>query len=663
VFLNCERFFPQEQKYCKYWLDKYFWKASGDINEYPLKPEYEEFPLFSGFLRKFIFRVSANRDFGALYSIQKGTKQGWPSLDDAALKSRFQEHEKLFCRAACTTSDVVLESIRQTSCEVFANIQDSDCTKFHPTGRAAIHAPRSRGGTGKNINPFKIETLNDAQNLSAKKIGFVPLVWSAFENHRHKEFSDLLSRVEARRKSGDTHLLDLEAMAIPEAAKFRILTLMDADLANVVQPLQGALLGKWKHQKASTMLTDDLTNRVRQIAEQHQILKTGFNRFVSGDYSSATDTLNRDQTCAALYGARGLKAYEMGLFSFQPGQIKYPEPYPASSRHREGQPMGHPLSFPLLCVINLSTYRLALKRWVEAAWESCDYEKRQLLLLELWDSVIVNGDDIAFMADDELYKVWLGCVSEHNFLPSMGKNYFTDELVQINSQLFDCKRVPIKRVEYLSQKVVCRNDVKKMNIDSESLCGPIEVCRDLNRMIRGDKRFLSVVPMALSSFSHWNFGHLRPNWYLPVELGGFGLTTEYLPIGSYITRTQRRFMAQYLDKPCQLYRIRSVEKTETSIHEKLSKLCGNSRSQIGPYVPLPCEVVGESNNFGSWVKSVESWSRMGSCQTVGLRVKYQKMERHLHPVSELKANMLLSVPTCRVCSNTDAPHPGWQFVN
>jgi len=52
------------------------------------------------------------------------------------------------------------------------------------------------------------------------------------------------------------------------------------------------------------------------------------------------------------------------------------------------------------------------------------------------DPVLINGDDILFCSTDEHYEVWNSTVKEFGLMPSVGKNFFTDRLLQINSELW-----------------------------------------------------------------------------------------------------------------------------------------------------------------------------------------------------------------------------------
>jgi len=91
---------------------------------------------------------------------------------------------------------------------------------------------------------------------------------------------------------------------------------------------------------------------------------------------------------------------------------------------KNGQLMGCPISFPILCAINVVAYWVALE----------EYTGRSFLLEEL--PVLVNGDDILFRANDAFYTVWKQYVSDAGFTLSLGKNYISRSFYTVNSEGF-----------------------------------------------------------------------------------------------------------------------------------------------------------------------------------------------------------------------------------
>jgi hypothetical protein len=91
---------------------------------------------------------------------------------------------------------------------------------------------------------------------------------------------------------------------------------------------------------------------------------------------------------------------------------------------QNGQLMGCPLSFPILCAINVAAYWCALE----------EHTGRRFRLDQL--PVLVNGDDICFRANDEFYKTWQKWIKKVGFTLSPGKNYISADFVTINSEGF-----------------------------------------------------------------------------------------------------------------------------------------------------------------------------------------------------------------------------------
>jgi len=76
-----------------------------------------------------------------------------------------------------------------------------------------------------------------------------------------------------------------------------------------------------------------------------------------------------------------------------------------------GQPMGSPMSFPILCILNLAAWCLA---YGISPKRARSYPLR------------INGDDIAFFGPAVNSERWWKVNREVGFLPSLGKNYCSD---------------------------------------------------------------------------------------------------------------------------------------------------------------------------------------------------------------------------------------------
>lgn len=77
------------------------------------------------------------------------------------------------------------------------------------------------------------------------------------------------------------------------------------------------------------------------------------------------------------------------------------EKLPHSYTMKNGQLMGSPLSFPVLCAINFVAYKTALRRYVTD--KGGDWSKAENMPLP----VRVDGDDILFKTNPEFYENYL----------------------------------------------------------------------------------------------------------------------------------------------------------------------------------------------------------------------------------------------------------------
>lgn len=172
-----------------------------------------------------------------------------------------------------------------------------------------------------------------------------------------------------------------------------------------------------------------------------------FHKWVSGDYSAATDGLSLAISQIAMeeyLRARGIPfgsdLWEIATKVLGAHEIHYGKDDPKLSAQdraalpdsyvmKNGQLMGSPLSFPILCAIHYVAYRTALKRFVIA--KGGDWSKA----LKLPMPVRVNGDDILVKCNDEFYHhYWKPAIDAIGFTLSAGKNYVSDKFLTVNSE-------------------------------------------------------------------------------------------------------------------------------------------------------------------------------------------------------------------------------------
>jgi hypothetical protein len=254
-----------------------------------------------------------------------------------------------------------------------------------------------------------------------------------------------------------------------------------------------------------------------------------FDSWVSGDYSAATDGLSQqiNALCMEEY-MKSIRATrtERKILSAVLGNhaISYPEEYDIPAfQQGNGQLMGSPLSFPVLCSINVAAYWCALE----------EYTERSFSVDEL--PVLVNGDDILFRSNADFYEVWKRWISEVGFTLSLGKNYISRDVFTINSECFihsprskDAGSV-FTPIGYLNSGLLHSSRVERWysggvgtrpeNLDMPCIPKIQWILDSANDQEFAFKKVLRLWKEELSEQT--NNGEF--NLFIPCELGGLGL--------------------------------------------------------------------------------------------------------------------------------------------
>jgi len=268
---------------------------------------------------------------------------------------------------------------------------------------------------------------------------------------------------------------------------------------------QFALIGK----ALDTFFVNDFLNRG----------KTKWSKIASGDFSAATDNIKIQLTKLV---------FEAIMKNWLPHDVsenvknvlrsvlyEHTIEYPKKSGlepvvQKNGQLMGSVLSFPILCIINVITY------WIAVAPEVTDF--REL-------NVMVNGDDIMFQCDQRQYDNWLRTLPEAGLTPSPGKNFFHDKYGTVNSAMFyrqdDITHyVPFYNVGMLlGQSKVARVEEGR---NKPVHCLHQAAMHGAENPIRADQRFKFYNLDQLTKASQ-TYDGVQLNWYLPRTMGGLGM--------------------------------------------------------------------------------------------------------------------------------------------
>lgn len=602
----------QEYSYCKYWLDVLLCRMAKDPS-LPKRQDWNTIPLFQGYCKRIIEKALSRQtksDQMLILSLQKGSKKIWANLNEEAALQKDADFKARLCTEKGTVSRTMKRYLINCSEEVFHDLMENQITLTGaiPSHRACWQSSVKKNGAQGLFSPLRIplsiapppmfpdlensrpgfsirrtENPNSLQldpsppesiverNLSFGKLRGLDLTlqkWlqntfdKAYEHSLDQMYQDLYScsEYDRRRSRLEEDILRSLPSAttnrvarITEAGgKIRYVSCGDGYIYTALRPLQKAMLKCWKRTTFSTMLQDDLLDEVRRI---DSAIKLPY--WCSVDYEAATDLLKRDASFRVLEPLlrRNVKLSDLAWESFGPGVMIMPDK--SEFVHVEGQLMGHVLSFPMLCCINLAVYYATVDRWTEENpdfienWGDGFLPRSEIRLL-LYKNVKINGDDMLFKCTKSMYETFLQVCQEVGFKISQGKNYLSRDFCMINSQFY-CRHGGImERVGYLNLQLVKGISSKK----GESSATPADIGESLNKMILHCPWAQSTIPAALKaaeqklgkvSDSHRPIGMNR-SWFGSRDLGGYGVNPIYAN-NFQPTREQRKLGAMMKSMP------------------------------------------------------------------------------------------------------------------
>nr|UJQ92665.1 MAG: putative RNA-dependent RNA polymerase [Narnaviridae sp.] len=345
---------------------------------------------------------------------------------------------------------------------------------------------------------------------------------------------------------------------ILEPLKCRLITKGPGLAYFAAQPLQRALWQRLQKFPCFALTGCPLdTSHLAGVEQGTKTLDLPFDKWVSGDYSAATDGLSQEinSLCleeAILASNLGESEAKIARAVLGNHRIQYPGTtpdkkgtvrynLPSEIQQTNGQLMGSVLSFPILCAINVAAYWLALE----------EHTGRKFALGEL--PVLVNGDDICFKADDQFYGCWQRWIRSAGFTLSAGKNYISPDFVTLNSEGFVCRpkgrSVPFVPVNFLNTGLLYAGRSVERRIEFDGTDNPPKVgirsenrempfTAKVNRVIsesNNPRRTLLRVHELYRAdiLHHTHRGEI--NMHAAPELGGLGIvlpegcTTRFTP--------------------------------------------------------------------------------------------------------------------------------------
>jgi hypothetical protein len=554
-FFNQAVEWPQERfiKYAKYCTA--YPMAKFLHNDVPERPEgFTGNPLFAGKVKRVLksrLISRTNRNARLFFGILQGVKRACAPVGPEFIQATMVKHRN----ALSSEPRGVAPDSRHLELynQFFSNFKVPVPKLFEASTAASFDAKRSDGGARRFIRGQQEEGLIKMYEF---RPGDVREVWGVCA----PSFSDAVQLA----KNGSRKVM---VSAVLEPLKVRLITKGDSYRYWVSRFYQKAL---WQHlQKfpqfvltGRPLMSGDLIDLKAREAK----LGLQFPKWVSGDYSSATDQLDIRHTKAAFEASLRLSLFDYNselrnvLRSvLYEQEIHYPKITGLPPvEQATGQLMGSTLSFPILCTVNLIGYWRAIEK----------YLNKELEVHEL--PVLVNGDDILFRADDTLYEMWQTEVKDLGFELSLGKNYIHRSLFTVNSQLYRDGDIPTHLKFFNAGLLIGQS---KITGRQNAKLAPIwdyynEVVHGAVSPLRAHRRFVHYHRSAIEEFTRKG----QYNLFLPFERGGLGFNPPQ-GLTYKITSFQRRF-ASYLES-------KYVE--DPTVINKIALVSGKNKSRLVLY--------------------------------------------------------------------------------
>lgn len=382
-------------------------------------------------------------------TVLHGIKKGLPKMDQFFLKKNKEAMISRLCPTVPkVTPDCLLDEIRRTAREIFPRgVLYEDWQHVDRFTEISDHCSyeMNRSKRGNVGQLFKDSDYIHYKGLKGLNVCLESTVLGAMFYNPQKNLVgeirfpgwDLTVEYRNRRCEAFNSTEPGKALVKPifEPLKIRMITAGDLNTNGLYSSLQKKLWSGLQRFSpfsltGKTVVAGDLESLYLRSVSYNKT----FRYWVSGDYSAATDNLNRDASLAAIEAISGdpitFQVLKKGLMDtlldFSSCGLDEEEDDNTDFQvMKNGQLMGCVFSFPILCIINLAVYRAALE-----AYEGIHYDIQDL-------PVKVNGDDIMFLGNKRLISIWEGLIKGVGFEKSVGKNYVSRSMAIINSTYFD----------------------------------------------------------------------------------------------------------------------------------------------------------------------------------------------------------------------------------
>jgi hypothetical protein len=246
-------------------------------------------------------------------------------------------------------------------------------------------------------------------------------------------------------------------------------------------------------------------------------------------------------------------------------------------------------------------------------WLALDPERKEVVKI-LWNAVLVNGDYMLFRAPASFFLVFHEVTKEAGLVVSLGKNYNSKHIALINSQMYVLKNGRMVRAGYLNQRLLSAG-----SIESPSLATPDQIGKDVGEMVAHCSWAKGCIPMAFQRWKPKWTGWFRPNWFLPVHLGGYGVPLQFASEDWKITSGQRKMASRFITNPrLQLYRRKGFSIETAKFANSLAKF------EVVPKYP-EVEVREEREQQGRLENLTDDWLVRAAYISRAMQLKQEKV--------------------------------------
>lgn len=468
-------------------------RPSADIHLFP----------FSSPIRKYFGHIVRSRKYKKnlhfFTSLLLGGKRACAEPSDEMIKSSLESHAKTLSKEP---EQLKFKNLRSYLHRALMGASRFKSGPLKDTGGASYLTTRSMGGKFEEVvRRFNGCTLMEPIHNSC--LYYMDSRGRTLYGREIPSYADIRSQI--------GEMDNVKAIGLLEALKVRIITTGDAAMSVYLEKHRKQIhdflrkISCLKALGAPKITESDLAD----LREKESNLGLNFPWWVSGDYSAATDNLNMavtkqaiEEICQAI-GCEG----DIGLMmsSLTGTHLNYPShPEIESREQKNGQLMGNPMSFPILCLANLAGYWASLEQYLQRPVDINDLP------------VLINGDDILFRADGEFLSLWRDKIKSLGFSLSIGKYYVHPRVATLNSQFF----LDQKEIGYYNPGLLFKGFAGNKK---KAQFLPIEAISD--ELLRGAYN----KQRAFARFKHYWGSTLdlatdrgRLNLFLPRSAGGLG---------------------------------------------------------------------------------------------------------------------------------------------